>query len=121
MTIPGPTDLAARTERALALVRAAYRHEPLESPPLLVGDVNYWITGEDPTRIPVDYFEPGAGASQQASSLEETLYFFRCYATFHNCYRRSTHKHDECKPAILSVCENIEASRTLRGMLMYVQ
>ncbi len=66
MTILGPTDLAARTERALALVRAAYRHELLESPPLLVGDVNYWITGEDPARIPLDCFEPGAYASQQA-------------------------------------------------------
>ncbi len=66
MSILGPAELAARTERAIALVRATYRHEPLESPPLLVGDVNYWITGEDPARIPVDYFEAGGGASQQA-------------------------------------------------------
>ena len=66
MTSLGPADLAAHSEGALALVRAAYRHEPLESPPLLVGDVSYWITGENPARIPLDYFEPGAGASQQA-------------------------------------------------------
>ncbi|HZW00564.1 MAG TPA: uroporphyrinogen decarboxylase family protein, partial [Candidatus Deferrimicrobium sp.] len=70
MTILGPADLAARTERALALVRAAYRHQPLESPPLLVGDVNYWITGEDPGHVPVDYFEPGAYASQE--TFQET-------------------------------------------------
>ena len=32
----------------------------------LVGDVNYWISGEDPALVPVDYFEPGAYASQLA-------------------------------------------------------
>jgi uroporphyrinogen decarboxylase len=59
-------ELAARTAGALERVRAAYRHERVEMPPLLIGDVNYWITGEDPAAIPADYFEPGAGASQLA-------------------------------------------------------
>jgi uroporphyrinogen decarboxylase len=59
-------DLAARGERALALVAAAYRHEALEAPPIVIGDVNYWISGEDPGRVPADYFEPGAYASQLA-------------------------------------------------------
>jgi uroporphyrinogen decarboxylase len=47
-------------------VRAAYRHERVEMPPLIVGDVTYWISGEDPTRIPAEYFEPGGYTSQQA-------------------------------------------------------
>ena len=59
-------DLAARREQALELVRAAYRHDRVESPPMVIGDVNYWISGEDPGRVPADYFEPGAYASQQA-------------------------------------------------------
>ena len=59
-------DLAERREQALELVRAAYRHDRVESPPMVIGDVNYWISGEDPGRVPADYFEPGAYASQQA-------------------------------------------------------
>jgi len=66
MTTLVPADLASRSQRAIDLVRAVYRHEPVDGPALLVGDVNYWITGEDPALIPADYFEPGAGASQLA-------------------------------------------------------
>jgi len=33
---------------------------------VLVGDVNYWITGEDPALIPVDYFDEGAYATMLA-------------------------------------------------------
>ena len=58
--------LAERFARARDQVVAAYRHEPLERPPVLVGDVNYWITGEDPALIPVDYFDEGAYASMLA-------------------------------------------------------
>jgi hypothetical protein len=65
-TVPMVHDLAARDAAALERVAAAYRHEPVGMPPLLVGDVNYWITGEDPAIIPDDYFEPGGYASMQA-------------------------------------------------------
>lgn len=41
----------------------AYRHVPMKSPPLIVGDCNYWITGEDPAVIPDDYFAEGGFAS----------------------------------------------------------
>jgi uroporphyrinogen-III decarboxylase len=63
--LSGP-ELAARNERSLEAIRAAYRHEPLDAPPLLVGDVNYWMSGEDPALIPDDAFEEGAYASMQA-------------------------------------------------------
>ncbi len=59
-------DLATRNERSLERLRAAYRHDPVQAPPLLIGDVNYWITGEDPALIPEDYFEPGGYAAMQA-------------------------------------------------------
>jgi uroporphyrinogen-III decarboxylase len=58
--------LDPRTERALELIGAAFRHDPVAAPPVLVGDVNYWITGEDPALIPDDYFDDGAFASMQA-------------------------------------------------------
>lgn len=59
-------DLAARNARALERIGAAYRHEPVDAPPVLIGDVNYWITGEDPSLVPDDYFEPGGYAAMQA-------------------------------------------------------
>jgi len=52
--------------RALERIEAAYRHEQVDSPPVLIGDVNYWITGEDPSLIPGDYFDEGAYASMLA-------------------------------------------------------
>ena len=58
--------LDQRSERALELIAAAYRHEPVAEPPVLIGDVNYWITGEDPALVPDDYFEEGGFASMQA-------------------------------------------------------
>ena len=50
---------ADRFERARERMADAYRHRPVASPPVIVGDCNYWITGEDPARIPEDYFEVG--------------------------------------------------------------
>ena len=50
---------AGRFERARERMADAYRHRPVASPPVIVGDCNYWITGEDPARIPEDYFEAG--------------------------------------------------------------
>ncbi len=47
-------------EQVLARIAAAYRHEAVDRPPVLIGDANYWITGEDPDLIPSDYFEEGA-------------------------------------------------------------
>jgi hypothetical protein len=52
--------LAARTAAALGRITAAYRHEDVGGPPVLIGDANYWITGEDPALIPPDYFDEGA-------------------------------------------------------------
>jgi uroporphyrinogen-III decarboxylase len=55
-----------RFQRAYERVLAVYRHDPVDAPPVLVGDVNYWITGEDPTLIPDDYFAEGGFASMLA-------------------------------------------------------
>jgi hypothetical protein len=52
--------------QALELIEAAYRHEDVGQSPVLIGDVNYWITGEDPDLIPDDYFDEGAYASMLA-------------------------------------------------------
>jgi len=54
------------TTEALARIEAAYRHEKVDGPPILIGDANYWITGEDPDLIPGDYFDEGAYASMLA-------------------------------------------------------
>jgi uroporphyrinogen-III decarboxylase len=54
----------SRTQDILERIGAAYRHEPVDHVPVLVGDVNYWITGEDPALIPPDYFDEGAYAVQ---------------------------------------------------------
>jgi uroporphyrinogen-III decarboxylase len=50
---------AARFERARERIADAYRHRPVTAPPVVVGDCNYWLTGEDPTRIPEVYFDAG--------------------------------------------------------------
>lgn len=63
-------DPARRTE-VLARLGAAYRHEQVERVPVLVGDVNYWITGEDPALIPADYFDEGAYATQLAFQADK--------------------------------------------------
>jgi hypothetical protein len=55
---------ATRTAEILERIGAAYRHEPTDGVPVLVGDVNYWITGEDPALIPPDYFDAGAYGTQ---------------------------------------------------------
>ncbi len=54
----------ARTRAVHERIGAAYRHEPVERVPVLVGDVNYWITGEDPALIPPHYFDEGAYGTQ---------------------------------------------------------
>lgn len=56
----------ARTREVLGRIAAAYRHEAVDRVPVLVGDANYWITGEDPALIPGDYFDDGAYATQHA-------------------------------------------------------
>ncbi len=58
--------MSAATAEALERIEAAYRHEPVDRVPILIGDVNYWITGEDPAAVPSDYFEEGGYASMQA-------------------------------------------------------
>ena len=58
-----------RRGRVLAQIAEAYRHEAAERPPVLIGDANYWITGEDPDLIPGDYFEEGAYSSMLAFQL----------------------------------------------------
>ena len=55
-----------QTAEALARIRAAYRHDAVDRPPVLIGDANYWISGEDPDRIPADYFDEGAYATMLA-------------------------------------------------------
>ena len=61
---PGPD--GRHREEVLAQIGAAYRHEAVDRPPVLIGDANYWITGEDPDLIPDDYFDEGAYASMLA-------------------------------------------------------
>ncbi len=56
----------ARSSEVLRRIEAAYRHADVDRPPVLIGDANYWISGEDPDRIPADYFDEGAYASQLA-------------------------------------------------------
>lgn len=50
---------ADRFGRARERIADAYRHRSVATPPVIVGDCNYWITGEDPELVPADYFEPG--------------------------------------------------------------
>jgi uroporphyrinogen-III decarboxylase len=45
-----------REERARRKIRAAYRHEAVREPSVVIGDVNYWLFGEAPAAIPGDYF-----------------------------------------------------------------
>lgn len=47
----------ARFEEARQRIRAAYLHQDTGQLPVVVMDVNYWLFGEDPARIPDDYFE----------------------------------------------------------------
>ena len=61
MTIPGPADLAARTERALALVRAAYRHEPLEITAAARRRRQLLDHRRDPERVPDRLLRAGRG------------------------------------------------------------
>jgi uroporphyrinogen-III decarboxylase len=61
-----PAHDVPRFHRAYDQILAAYRHDRVDAPPLLIGDVNYWITGEDPALIPDDYFDDGAFGSMQA-------------------------------------------------------
>jgi len=56
----------ARTEAVLERIAAAYRHQAVDRVPVLIGDVNYWITGEDPSLIPAEYFDAGAYDTQLA-------------------------------------------------------
>jgi uroporphyrinogen-III decarboxylase len=52
-----------RFQRSYERIELAYRQAPVDELPVLIGDVNYWITGEDPRLVPDDYFEDGAFAS----------------------------------------------------------
>jgi uroporphyrinogen-III decarboxylase len=60
-----------RFERARERIADAYRHRPVATPPVVVGDCNYWITGEDPDRIPGDYFEAGGFDSMRRFQEEK--------------------------------------------------
>ncbi len=77
MPMPSPDDAVAhqaRTADALGRIAAAYRHEEVDRPPVLIGDANYWITGEEPELIPDDYFDEGAYSSMltfQEAKIEE--------------------------------------------------
>jgi len=66
MPMTNANDPGNAHSEALELIAAAYRHETVDSPPVLIGDANYWITGEDPDLIPDDYFDEGAYASMLA-------------------------------------------------------
>ncbi len=46
----------ARFARATERVDAAYRHLDIDDPAIVIQDVNYSITGEEPGSIPDDYF-----------------------------------------------------------------
>jgi hypothetical protein len=53
-----------RFARALARIGDAYRQVPTESPPVVIQDANYSLSGERPDTIPDDYFLEGAFATQ---------------------------------------------------------
>lgn len=61
-----------RFRRAEERIALAYRHVPVDEPAVVIQDVNYTITGEEPSEIADDYFDEGAFARQfnaQASRI----------------------------------------------------
>ncbi|HEY6058555.1 MAG TPA: uroporphyrinogen decarboxylase family protein [Candidatus Limnocylindrales bacterium] len=67
------SDARASTADALERIAAAYRHEPVDEPPVVIGDANYWITGEDPAEIPPDYFADGGFGSMRDFQLRKIV------------------------------------------------
>lgn len=65
-----------RFRRAEERITLAYRHAPVDEPAVVIQDVNYSITGEEPSEIADDYFDEGAFATQfngQASRIAAHL------------------------------------------------
>jgi uroporphyrinogen-III decarboxylase len=60
-----------RIEQARQRIQDAYRHKNTGEMPVLVMDVNYWISGESPQLIPDDYFtDPACMLEFQLAKIE---------------------------------------------------
>ena len=46
----------ARFQTSAERIRNAYLHQPVDWPPVIIGDVNYSVCCEAPSLIPDDYF-----------------------------------------------------------------
>jgi len=69
-------NLTDRFERNRHDIRSAFEFRN-ESIPFIVNDVNYWLDGDDPDRIPVDYFQrPASMAEYQLRKIEHHLQVF---------------------------------------------
>jgi uroporphyrinogen-III decarboxylase len=60
--VPGPLDHAEveQSIRARARIQRTYRFEAVEPLPVVIQDVNYSVTGEEPDSVPDDYFAEGS-------------------------------------------------------------
>lgn len=68
--------LARRFERNRRDIRSAFEFRN-ESIPFIVNDVNYWLDGDDPERIPADYFErPASMVGYQLRKIDHHLRAF---------------------------------------------
>jgi uroporphyrinogen-III decarboxylase len=58
-------------------IRDAYAYRDTDEIPVLIMDVNYWISGESPELIPEDYFtDPASMLTYQAGKIERHLATF---------------------------------------------
>ena len=52
----------------------AYEHKNTEEVPFIVSDVSYWMDGENPSKIPADYFtNPETMTAYQLKKIENHL------------------------------------------------
>ena len=69
-------NLTGRFERNRRDIRSAFEFRN-ESIPFIVNDVNYWLDGDDPQRIPADYFEhPASMVEYQLRKIDHHLRAF---------------------------------------------
>lgn len=63
-----------RVARIAPKMRAVFRHEPLDEPPLIVSSAFFWVAGLDPATLPPDYFtDPAAMTAFQERAYHDQL------------------------------------------------
>lgn len=68
----------SRTEQARQRIHDAYSHKDTGEMPVLVMDVNYWVSGESPQLIPDDYFtSPARMLEYQLAKIDRHLEWFQ--------------------------------------------